>query len=376
MVTALSMNLKLDANGSEETHLAEIIAQATLKYSVKDYDAAAELYSRATELQAEINGEMSLQNAELLYAYGRCLYHVAVKNSDVLGTKVAGEKQDTSKATSGKKLKSHRKIDEINSWAMRIPEDAVTKIVEEKDGPSGPEREEEKSAVPYFQITGDENWDTSEDQDQNDQEDEDGAEGEEDDFVNAFEVLDLARILLLKKLADTKDRADKTEMEEQDIRQLKERLADTHDLQAEISLEAERFPIAVIDLKSALDFKTTLYPQESSIVAEAHYKLSLALEFSSVTQQKDANGKPEGGKEVKVDEEMRAEAASEMEAAIRSCQMRIRMEESNLKNDPDKHRTSDKLCVTEDNIKDVKEMVMEMEQRVSSITRLKRGVVR
>ena len=72
----------------------DLKAQATLKYSVKDYDAAAELYSQATELQAELNGEMSAKNADLLYAYGRCLYHVAVKNSDVLGSKVAGERQE------------------------------------------------------------------------------------------------------------------------------------------------------------------------------------------------------------------------------------------------------------------------------------------
>ena len=88
---------KSPADTDRSTQLAQLDdlrAQATLKYSVKDYDAAAELYSQATELQAELNGEMSAQNADLLYAYGRCLYHCAVKNSDVLGSKVAGEKQE------------------------------------------------------------------------------------------------------------------------------------------------------------------------------------------------------------------------------------------------------------------------------------------
>ena len=85
------------ANTDRSTRLAQLDdlkAQATLKYSVKDYDTAAELYSQATELQAELNGEMSAQNADLLYAYGRCLYHCAVKSSDVLGSKVAAEKQE------------------------------------------------------------------------------------------------------------------------------------------------------------------------------------------------------------------------------------------------------------------------------------------
>lgn len=68
-------------------------AEATLKYTMKDYDAAAEFYSQATELQAELNGELASQNADLLYQYGRCLYHVAVAHSDVLGSKVAGEKR-------------------------------------------------------------------------------------------------------------------------------------------------------------------------------------------------------------------------------------------------------------------------------------------
>lgn len=97
------------ANGGGTAQLAQLDhlkARATLKYSIKDYNAAAELYSEATELQAELNGEMSSLNADLLYKYGRCLYHVAVKNSDVLGLKVAGEKGgDGSKARKRQKTK-------------------------------------------------------------------------------------------------------------------------------------------------------------------------------------------------------------------------------------------------------------------------------
>lgn len=95
------------ANGGTTEQLAQLDdlkARATLKYSIKDFDAAAELYSEATELQAELNGELSAQNADLLYQYGRCLYHAAVKNSDVLGPKVAGEKpQERPKPKKGKK---------------------------------------------------------------------------------------------------------------------------------------------------------------------------------------------------------------------------------------------------------------------------------
>ncbi len=54
---------------------------------------------------------------------------------------------------------------------------------------------------PYFQFTGDENWDDSDDDEDADGAAEEGEpEEENDDFANAFEVLDLARILFLAQL--------------------------------------------------------------------------------------------------------------------------------------------------------------------------------
>ncbi|KAI7097283.1 hypothetical protein KC352_g38636, partial [Hortaea werneckii] len=70
--------------------LDHLKASATKEYSLKNYAAAAEFYSEAAEVQDQLNGEMVPENADLLYQYGRCLYHVAVSKSDVLGGKVAG----------------------------------------------------------------------------------------------------------------------------------------------------------------------------------------------------------------------------------------------------------------------------------------------
>lgn len=75
------------------TKLNSLLASATQQYSLKNYSAAAEFFSEAAEIQDEINGEMNVENADLLYQYGRCLYHVAVAKSDVLGGKVAGESE-------------------------------------------------------------------------------------------------------------------------------------------------------------------------------------------------------------------------------------------------------------------------------------------
>ncbi|CAF9935967.1 MAG: hypothetical protein ALECFALPRED_006648 [Alectoria fallacina] len=357
-------------NGDGRTQLRNLTAQATLKYSVKDYNAAAELYSQATELQAEINGELSSGNADLLYAYGRCLYHVAVKNSDVLGSKVAGERREEGHRKSGsKKQKTQGTIDEADGQQRRIAEEVVTKVVEEKDGPVEPGKQADRASKQYFRFIGDENFDTSDEQEEGGAEAEaDNSEDadEEDDFVNAYEVLDLARVLFLRKLEEVQNSSakGKEKGESQQVQQLKERLADIYDLLAEISLEGERFPNAVVDLNSALELKKGLFPQESSLLAEAHFKLSLALEFSSVTQQENEDGEADSDNDAHVDESMREEAALEMEAAIASCRLRIKKEEASLLDLPEANGGSGIRKVTEGDVADVKEMVWEMEQRL------------
>jgi HAT1-interacting factor 1 len=346
----------------EEESLADLLAQATAQYAQKSYRAAAELYSRATELQAEENGEMSIENADLLYLYGRCLYHVAVEKSDVLGSKVAGEEKSQQASKTSNKQSNGNKP---SAKEKRVDEEpATTKTA--------------TTSKPFFQFTGDENFDVSDDSDSDD--DNDNGDGEqdpngedEDEFSNAFEILDLARVLLQRKLEHYT--SDTTATPEPDsLKQIQERLADTHDLQAEISLEAERFSDAVSDFRAALAIKEALYPPESSYLAELHFKLSLALEFGSVTQEKDADT-PEGEGSSKVgtvDEGMREEAAKEMEAAIRSCKLRIEKEEKilasgsgNGNGEDTTSGTTGSKKITQASINDVKEMVADMEQRVS-----------
>lgn len=72
------------------------------------------------------------------------------------------------------------------------------------------------------------------------------AEEEQDDLEAAFEVLDLARVLFGKRLEEPEEDEGKGKGRDKSVgdssmtRHIKERLADTHDLLAEISLENER----------------------------------------------------------------------------------------------------------------------------------------
>lgn len=365
------VGIKKISRSEDKDQLRAWIAEATFKYSIHDYDGAAELYSQATELQAGLNGEMSSLNADLLYQYGRCLYHVAVRKSDVLGSKIAGEKSEggsleSSRIQQPKKQKLIEKDaeDAEDAEDAGVTYEAIVTAVEAADTSDQIKENPQGENKPFFQFTGDENFEDSD-------EDEDGvggtfegedAEDEEDDFANAYEVLDLARILLLRRIEEVQECDTKL----QDLRNLKERLADTYDLQAEILLEGERFPLAVTDLKAALELKQALFPRQSSLIAEAHYKLSLALEFSSVTEQKDPQTKVESGTQAIVDRGMREAAAKEMEAAIESCKLRLKEEEAKLESIATDERENLKSGVARSNIQEVKDIVNDMEQRVSS----------
>lgn len=343
----------------KRAQLDDLITRAAAKDATKDHNAASELYSQATELQAELNGELSPENADLLYAYGKSLYNVAVSKSDVLGSKVAGEPQPSSNAPAAKATSAGSAATGGN-----LVKDAISSSMNQNASKPAKDVNAQLDAAPskpFFQFTGDENFVDSEDEDE--EENGEGEDEEEDDFENAFEVLDLARILYLKKLQVAEESStDKGKGKPgdlpADLKHIKERLADTYDLQAEISLEGERFSDAVTDLRTALDLRNTLFPFEDPSVAECHYKLSLALEFASVQQQ----GEEDDGQEKTVDEEMRKEAATQMERAIESCKVRMASEEKKL--EADKDMDEDKVTAAKRKISNVKEIIADMEQRV------------
>jgi hypothetical protein len=129
-----------------------------------------------------------------------------------------------------------------------------------------------------------------------------------------------------------------------------------------------RFPNAVSDFRASLGYKQELYPVESEIIAEAHFKLSLALEFASITTTKDEgnNDSMDVPKETQVDEAMREEAAKELEAAIVSTKLKLQNKEVELAST----YSVDDNYITISQITEVKEIIADMEQRVCSISPL------
>ncbi|OTB16749.1 hypothetical protein K445DRAFT_37989, partial [Daldinia sp. EC12] len=329
--------------------LADLTAKANALYAQKKYEEAAEVFSQATEMQAEINGEMAPENADILFLYGRSLFKVGQSKSDVLGGKPTGEKKSNESSTA-------KATEDEKTEAEKTTEEGVAIVA--KNGAEGEKVPDAKK--PLFQFTGDENFEDSDEEEEAEGEEE---EEEDDDLAVAFEILDLARVLFEKSLErqdeDSSEGKGKEKAEEDSpaVKHIKERLADTHDLLAEISLENEKYSLAINDCRASLKYKEGLYPQDSEIIAEAHFKLSLALEFASVT----TSAEDEAGAGPKpVDEALRKEAAEELEKAIESTKLKLDAKEVDLAM---LHAPEDNEA-TRKQIAEVKELIADMEQRL------------
>ncbi|KAL7954328.1 hypothetical protein V8C34DRAFT_27372 [Trichoderma compactum] len=345
---------------SKKVTLADLSAKGTALYAHKKYEAAADIFSRASILQAEINGELAPENAEILFHYGRSLFKVGQSKSDVLGGSAPASAEKKTKSSSGASSKKAPKADEGEGAQEGGAEQGKDKKNEDKDDvPEGKKL--------FFQFTGDENFDES-DEDEG-QEEGDQDEEEDDDLATAFEILELARVCYQKQLDQLREEEAQSEGEgkgkgkevaKEDssaVRHIKERLAETHDCLAEISLENERYPNAIEDGRTSLNYKVELYPEESEIIAEAHYKLSLALEFASLTVADD-EGK--NTKREEIDQGLRDEAVAEMELAIKSFKLKMQAIEVEIASSasPEDNELSRKA------VEEMKEVIAELEQRL------------
>ncbi|KAF4457995.1 HAT1-interacting factor 1 [Fusarium austroafricanum] len=338
---------------SKKVTLADLSAKGNSLYAHKNYEEAAEVFSRASVLQAELNGETAPENAEILFHYGRSLFRVGQSKSDVLGGPAASEKKKKSTESKSKKP--------AHTEAQKVTQEGVAIVAEQKEGEKKTEEIKGDKKKPLFQFTGDENFDESDEEEAEGEEEEE----EEDDLATAFEILDLARVCYMKRLEELEREESEAsgkgkeaaEGDSPTVRHVKERLADTHDALSEISLENERYPNAIEDGRTSLKYKLELYPEESEIIAEAHFKLSLALEFASVTTPGDdgANAKRE-----EMDQDLRDEAVKEMELAIKSSKLKLQNKEVELAT----------MASPEDNelarksIQEMKEVIGDMEQRL------------
>lgn len=261
---------------SYSSEVGKLIAEGSKLYAVKEYDLAASKYADACYSYDKEHGE---DNADLLLLYGKALFQSAVLKSEVFGgTKDDGKGED----------KKEEKKEEKDDGNFQFHDDAPLAEEEEKeDGPVAAEEDEEDEEEENDGPVAAEEDDEEEEQEEGGYE----PEQEESSFEVAWEILDSARALYEKKLEDLESQEGfesiaspylKSDTEEttNEFIILSKKLSETYDLLGEVSLEAENFPQSALDLESCLNFRLKIYnPENSSLISESHYKLSLALEF-------------------------------------------------------------------------------------------------
>ncbi|KAF2659532.1 hypothetical protein K491DRAFT_590896 [Lophiostoma macrostomum CBS 122681] len=337
--------------------LAELTSAAALQYSLKNFAASADNYADATEIQAELNGEMAPENAELLFYYGRALHQVAIQKSDVLGEKVAKEEN--------KKPKASKKSRADNGEGSSAPANGAANTEP---------KEATVDSKPFFQLTGDENWTDSEDADSDvDQ----GAEEEQNDLQDAYEIFEIARVLYTKQLEalESSNPADKGKGKAEltpEARAIKVKLADCYSFLAEILMENETFHDAVTDLRKSVELQEELHPLEHDHVIEAHYSLSLALEFASVRKVREgqtgglasSNEAESKEEEQEIDYELRKEAVTHTELCVQGLEARLQTARGALAQD---NITPEKTKELEFLIKDKSEVLDDMKARLADL---------
>lgn len=285
----------------------ELVAEGAKLYAAKEFDDASEKYAEACENFSNEHGE---EDADLLLLYGKSLFQSAVLKSEVFGGTGGNEENDDENIE-----KEGEQEDDGN---FQFCDDAP--LAEEDDGEGGAAAAEEEEE--------EESGNEADKQDAGGEEEED--EEEQSDFEVAWEILDLTRSLFENKLEKVQSQGEKlkspylsrdNEETDNEFVILTKKLSETYDLLGEVSLEAENFPQSAIDLQNCLDLRLKLYnPENSSLISESHYKLSLALEFCVE------------------DPELRSKACEQMRLAIESVRDR-----NNKEKDPSKKKDNDDL---------------------------------
>ncbi|KAG0026449.1 hypothetical protein BGZ81_006341 [Podila clonocystis] len=232
-----------------EQAIQELTDAGSKAFVFHDYELAVEKFGLASEMLGQVYGEMSPKNADTLFLYGKALLEYAIQQSSVLGgvTEKKSEKE------------------------LQAVVDAVT---------GGASASSSAPNSSRFVFEGD---DDDEEEEEEEEENGEGASGapaeggeegaaqdDNDDFAVAWDVLDLARVLYHK--VGTEEALLK--------------LGDVHMALGDVSLESENFEQAVADFREALLVKESRLEADDRQLAEAHYKLALALEFSPTEADK------------------------------------------------------------------------------------------
>ncbi|KAI8641323.1 hypothetical protein BD408DRAFT_368430 [Parasitella parasitica] len=297
---------------SSETTAQALFEQGKLAFNNGEYESSVTKLGEACQLLDKLNGDLAPANGDAYFLYGQALLQYAIQQNAVLG--------QTAQA-------SATKVEQRQEIAKEKEAESKNPLFQ-------------LSGVPEFKQTGDNDVDKDDDGEEEEEGDnsEDGDDEEgpgntgEEDFETAWDILDVARVIF------EKGEDDKSKLN----------LADVHLCLGDVSLETEKFNDALSDYEKAIEIKQAVLQDDNRELAEAHYKLALALEFS--TERAD-------------------QALPELQKAVDVLKKRI----SNLETGEGKGKGKGKATATAldqpvlDEIKDINELIPDMELKIEEL---------
>ncbi|KNC32237.1 hypothetical protein FF38_13397 [Lucilia cuprina] len=223
---------------------------------------------------ATLNGE---ESPDLMIEYGRALFDSAKASASLLEQENVDKKE-------------------------MVLENPKVKIAGD-DFEDASENEEEQSSGQNEDSVRNEGQD--EEADANADDNEEANEGlEDDDFVNAFQIVDLARVLLSKQ-PETKERDEK--------------IITCRLLLGDISLEDDNPPQAIEDYTEALNLTAKIFGIESKQYVQTAFMLSLAFEsVDKLTEAKDVISKA-----VSSAKAIKSELANDLELKLKDLETEL-----------------------------------------------------
>ncbi|KAJ8729943.1 hypothetical protein PYW07_016981 [Mythimna separata] len=340
---------KITTKMSEATEVStsspmELLAAGRRHLAVRDFSAAASSLAEACEGLAKEHGDTADQCAEAYLWYGKALLGLSREESGVLGDGVPGsgnadEEDEDNEEQEENGENGENGEAEAEAEAEGEPESEKKENGEvEKIEPESTTKEDEpgsSTAAEDNEEPGTTNGDHDESAMNVDAEAD--AEDDVDNLQLAWEMLDLARSILYRRVQDCGGDA---------ARAL---LADVHLALGEVALESETYDKAVTDMQSCLDLQKELYRSDDRRIAETHYQIGLANSLASNFEDAITHFK---------------NAANILETRIKTLENPAAViDDATVK----KFTTADPFYSVEGEIKELKELLPEIQEKIQDM---------
>ncbi|XP_032678794.1 histone-binding protein N1/N2 isoform X2 [Odontomachus brunneus] len=349
---------------------ATAISQGKRHLLVRDYNLAVVVLAQACELLVREHGETGDEMGELYLLYGRALLGLAREEAGVLGGGVPGSEEasqdeevpeeeeeeedaeeetvaeENSPSTSDDK-EDDNKQEQLNG---KDPDDSTDKDDKmEKPSKTDCQIEEEernkkqKEEVPgcsrdYDPDAGKSADSTNKTEDASESVEKDNDEDDVNNLQIAWEVLELAKLVLLKRGSSGW-----------------KYLAEAYRLLGEVAMEGGNHETALVDLQGCLNLLQKITPPDHRAIAEIHYQLGLA---HAMANDFDASI------------EQFRQASALLETRIVHLQ--------SMQDDPPPESCNDPFYTVQGEIKELKDLLPEIQDKIADIKDLKReaGVIK